>query len=203
LRSYPNERIPLASREVEALLLAAPQLRVFEADVECFALAHATRMLRGQPPLAPLRVRSLTVQCFEEPDEADVLSLAAAVAAHAWLTALTLDDVALNATAVLDALVDAALACRLREVELLDCQLSPASAPALARLLCGGLERLLISNLEHMVDLPAARLLGSALRESATLTAFHLRDGLLPPAGKMLIRTDKLENKRPALPLRR
>jgi hypothetical protein len=74
----------------------------------------------------------------EAPDEAAVLSLAADVAGHAWLAELLLDHLPLNTAAALDALVYAALARRLRAVNLCDCSLSPASAPALARLVRGG-----------------------------------------------------------------
>jgi hypothetical protein len=169
-----QERSVLKGEEVEALLRAAPLLRAFDADVRCEALAEASRLLRGELLFAPLRVRALTVVEDENqaPDGAAVLALAAAMSGHAWLAELTLDYVPLNTAALLDALVDAALARRLRTVELWRCRLSPASAPALARLLGGGLTRLAIGNLHP--DVPAALLLSSALRASTTLTSFQL-----------------------------
>ncbi len=190
LATRPNERTALASDNVEALLRAAPQLRVFDADVGCDTVAEASRLLRGEPLFAPLRVRALTVHEFEEeaPDEADVLAFAPVVAGHAWLAQLTLAGVPLNTAAVLAALVDAALACRLRAVELWRCQLSPASAPALARLLGGGLARLAISDMQSL-DLPSALPLSHALRASMTLTCLELRrvDFWHDPAAAVLL----------------
>ncbi len=116
----------------------------------------------------------LTVNSDEDEREAAVLALADDVAGHVWLAQLTLYDVPLNTAAALNALVDAALTRRLRAVELLRCQLSPASAPALSRLLGGGLARLVIVRMYPRLDAPAALLLSNALRASTTLTSFHL-----------------------------
>jgi hypothetical protein len=110
----------------------------------------------------------------EPPDEAAVLALAADVAGHAWLAELTLAGVPLNTSAALDALVGAALARRLSAVKLWRCQLTPVSAPALARLLSGGLAQLAVVSLHPHLDLPAALLLSNALRASTTLTSFQL-----------------------------
>jgi hypothetical protein len=111
----------------------------------------------------------------EAPHEAAVLALTADVAGCAWLAELALVHVPLATAVVLDAMVDAALARRLSAVRLVDCHLSPACAPALVRLLRGGLARLVISNLQQMLDMPAALLLSNELRASTTLTSFHLR----------------------------
>jgi hypothetical protein len=110
------------------------------------------------------------------------------VAGHAWLTELALENVPLNTAASLDAMVDAALARRLLAVELWDCQLSPASAPAYVRLLGGGLARLALVNMEQL-DVPAALLLSNALRVSATLTSFQLSaaDLWCDPAAAVLL----------------
>jgi hypothetical protein len=127
-----EERAELDILEVEALLRAAPQLRVVDVPVRCSSTADAARLLGGEL-FAPLRARALTVYELgaEAPDEAAVLALAAHVAGHAWLAELVLENVPLNTAAALDALVDAALARRLRAVELWRCPLTPASAPAL------------------------------------------------------------------------
>jgi hypothetical protein len=172
---------------VEALLRAAPELRLFEVDIGCESIADAARLLRNEPPFAPLRVRALTVQGGgEAPDEAAVLALAADVAGHAWLAELTLIAFPLNTAASLDALVDAALARRLRALDLRNCLLPPASAPALARLLGGGLSRLALAD---MLDAPAALLLGNALRASTTLTCLqlHRANVWLDPAAAVLV----------------
>jgi hypothetical protein len=179
----------LLSGSVERLLRAAPQLRVFEVDIGCELIADAARLLSGELLFAPLRVRALTVGHENEaPDEAAVLALAAAVAGHAWLAELTLEHVPLNTAAALDALVDAALARRLRAVVLYHCRLSPASAPALARLVDGGLARLDIVRMQHL-HVPAAQLLSNALRASTMLTSLTLCEvGLwLDPAAAVLL----------------
>ncbi len=73
-------------------------------------------------------------------------------------------DTPLDNDVALDAVVDAALAGDLTGVTLSNCSLSPASAPALARLLRGGgaLTRLFIWG-EHarLLDARAAERLGS------------------------------------------
>jgi Leucine-rich repeat (LRR) protein len=82
----------------------------------------------------------------------------------------------LDAPAALDAVVDAALARRLSSVTLHRCRLSPASVPALARLLGGDtLSELHINNaFEQLLDEPAATLLANALRANTSLTALTL-----------------------------
>jgi hypothetical protein len=186
-----EERAELASVHIEELLRAAPQLRVFDVDAECGTVAEASRLLRNEPPYAPLRVHALTVNGLEDdaPDEAAVLALATAVAGHAWLAELTFVGMPLNTAAVLDVLVDAALARRLRAVRLVRCQLSPESAPALARLLGGGLAELAIVSLHPQLDLNAAVLLSNALRASTTLTSCRLCEGGLwdDPAAAVLL----------------
>jgi hypothetical protein len=82
----------------------------------------------------------------------------------------------LDAPGAMDALVDAALARRLSYVRLGNCNLSPASAPALARLLRGdSLAKLNISGANmQLLDEPAATLLANALRANTSLTALTL-----------------------------
>jgi hypothetical protein len=67
-------------RDLEALLVAAPQLRTLEADVSCNNAADAHRVLRNEPPFGPLRVREL---CVNAREDTAVLALAADLAAHA------------------------------------------------------------------------------------------------------------------------
>jgi hypothetical protein len=161
--------------ELEALLSAAPQLRVCEADVLLDDAEEARRALRNEGVFGPLRVRA----CFlTNPLEAQLVSMFASVAAHASLTELHLEVVPLHNPAALDAFVDAALSLPLlRTVELgvMD-GFSPASAPALARLLGSGTltELALYDDGEAFLDVPAAVLLGDALRANATLTSLTL-----------------------------
>jgi hypothetical protein len=170
-------------RILQALLHAVPQLRTLEADVHCsleadvhcFA-ADAYRALRNEPPFGPLRVRHLSVSAHGATADT-VLALAADLAAHASLASVWLFDAPLDNPVVLDAVVDAALARRLTSVKLDSCHLSPASAPALARLLRGDmLTGLSIHNNRfwELLDAPAATLLANALRANSSLTALTL-----------------------------
>ncbi len=72
--------------------------------------------------------------------------------------------------------MDAALTLRLTSVTLQECNLSPDSAPALVRLVGGGaLAELDICGADwQLLDVPAALVLGNALRASSTLTALPL-----------------------------
>jgi hypothetical protein len=174
-----NERLDkLNTAALETLLRAAPRLDVCEADVTCTELTLARRMLRNEPPLSPLHVR--TFAFHGEPavlDEAAVVALAADLASHAHLRLLRLRHAPLNTAAALDAVVDAALSRRLTSVALGWCSLSPASAPALVRLISGGaLAQLDIGgNADALLDAPAALVLGNALRASSTITAVSMR----------------------------
>jgi hypothetical protein len=158
-----------------ALLLAAPQLRVLEADVDCDDAAEAHRVLRNELPFGPLRARHVSVRATAATADI-VLALAADVAEHASLASVRLYCAHLDAPAALDAVVDAALTRSLSSVQLIDCHLSRASAPALARLLGGNLlTELCIGNGDwQLLDAPAATLLADALRANTSLTALTL-----------------------------
>jgi hypothetical protein len=161
-------------RILQALLRAVPQLRTLEADVHCFA-ADAYRALRNEPPFGPLRVRHLSVSAHGATADT-VLALAADLAAHASLASVWLQAAPLDAPAALDAVVDAALARSLSSVRLNGCRLSPASAPALARLLRGDTltELDIHGGHDQLLDAPAAALLANALRANTSLTALTL-----------------------------
>jgi hypothetical protein len=160
--------------QVEALLHAAPQLRMLEVPVGG-TLDEARSVLRNDPPFGPVRVRRLRVYGGDFGED-DVLMLAADMSAHVWLMALKLFHMPLNTPAVLDAVVDAALAHRLSSLELEVCGLAPASAPALARLLGGGALTALSINTCGLrwLDDSAVAVLGDALRASSTLTSLSL-----------------------------
>jgi hypothetical protein len=161
--------------DLEALLRAAPQLRTLEADVHCVNAEEAKRVLRNEPPFGPLHVRLLRVNAAAAAADT-VLALATDLAAHAWLASVWLHIAPLDAPAALDAVVDAALACRLPSVTLDQCGLSPASAPPLTRLLAGNtLTELHIHGVSRqLLDAPAAALLANALRANTSLTALSL-----------------------------
>jgi hypothetical protein len=172
----------LRCEEVEALLRAAPLLRVLDADVQCDAGQQGEQlisMLRHEAPFGPLRVHRLNA-LFDglapAEREAAVTAFAAATAAHDSLTSLRLSDLPLATPAQLDAVVDAVLSRRIRSLELSACELSPASAPSLARLLRGSaLAELCIWNGgQPLLHAPDAALLANALRANSTLTTLQL-----------------------------
>jgi hypothetical protein len=171
LRTWTADGILLPQfAAVAALVRAAPQLRVFDADVKCDSFADAQRLLRNEGAFAPLLLRKLQVS-VDMQTLASALSLAEDLAAHSSLSDLVLLYAPLDTPAALDATVAAALALRLSGFELQDCCLSPASAPALARLLSGdALRRLIIINGSvQLLDASAAMVLGDALRANRTL----------------------------------
>jgi hypothetical protein len=161
--------------EVEALLRSAPLLRIFATDLTCARADVQTLRpaLRNEAPFAPLHVRQLYANLDNE-DAAGVVAFAADVAGHASLTGLSLEDARLGTPAALDAVVDAALARRMQSVMLEFCDLAPASAPALARLLSSDALTQLACTNAGLLDAPAAGTLAAALRANATLTSLTL-----------------------------
>jgi hypothetical protein len=161
--------------QVEAVLAAAPRLRLLAADVRCNDAAVAHRLLRNEGVFALLRVRKLSVDNVD--DEAGVLALAADMATHTCLTEVRLHDAPLRTLGVLDAVVDAALALRLSSLTLFCCNVTPASAPSLARLIGGGAltELCVFNDFQQLLDQPAAALIADALRANSTLTSFKLQ----------------------------
>jgi hypothetical protein len=165
--------------QLEALLRAAPQLRVLEAAAHCED-AHAARLLlRNEPPFGPLRLLSFSASDYAIEDDDGFFALAANPSLHASLRSLALNGVSLRSAAARDAVVDAALARRVTRVTLAFCSLGPAAVPALARLLRGNAltELLLQSNAheEPLLDYAAAAALGAALRDNTSLTSLTLQ----------------------------
>jgi hypothetical protein len=170
----PNHRDP-GLEHAEALLAAAPQLRVFATNLYDAPKVDAVRRaLRNEAPFGPLRVVRLGAH-LDGVDEAGTVAFAADVAAHAWLEVLALITAPLNTPAALDAVVDAALARRMHGVELYNCSLSGASIPALARLLGSDALTSLVCVSVRALDAPSARVLGAALRANSTLTHLSLK----------------------------
>jgi hypothetical protein len=166
---------------VAALLRAAPLLCAFDVDVSQAVPAVACRLLRNEPPFGPLRVHELAVVAPWLGGEADVHALAADLRASASsLSQLVLFFAPLGTQGALDAVVDAALACRLPALVLAGSSLSAASVPALVRLLGGGALKTLL--LHHNRAGPlllsgaegSAALLAAALRANSTLTELGL-----------------------------
>jgi hypothetical protein len=165
----------LGVREIEAVLRAAPQLRVFDTEVthHMSFTEEARRMLRNEGVFAPLRMHRLWTGIHNE-DADSLLALTAAVAAHASLTDVLISG-SLALPATLDAVVDAALARRLSTLALDWSRLTPAAAPALARLLqSGALRCLFVSGHDQLLDAAAAAMLSGALRANTTLVQLHL-----------------------------
>jgi hypothetical protein len=166
----------LASTEVEPLLRAAPLLLALHTKLYANESAGVRRMLHNEPPFGPLRATHLDVGGAMAAD--DVVAVAGDLPAHASLKSVRFIAVSLASAAALDAVVDAALACRLTHLCVCgDCGLSPASVPALARLLGGdALTSLDISGLDTDVDFldaQAATLMGAALRANRTLATLR------------------------------
>jgi hypothetical protein len=180
LHAYDNtpERSGFSVHDAELLLRAAPQLHVFASDVNCEVgdLESVRTALRNEAPFGTLRVRHLTANLRHNVDEAGVVAFAIDVAAHASLTRLTLLNTPLGTADALKEVVDAALARRMHTVVFRNCVLSPASAPALARLLGGGALTTLECYYMRLLDAPAAAVLAAALRDNTTLTSLTLVD---------------------------
>jgi hypothetical protein len=167
--------------DVEALLHAAPLLRVVDATVDCGDLALACRMLRNEGIFEQLRVRCLYLHDGHEDEEgngnepageADVLALATAMLSHESLAEIILESITLDTAVKLDAVVQAALTHRLRAVWISNAGLTGASLPALVRL-CGSSTLMFLcldGGAEVLPDAPAAVALGNALRANRLTT---------------------------------
>ena len=167
-------------QELQALLRAAPQLVLLEANAGV-SVADARPLLRNEPSFGPLQLRYLEVE-GDATNQAEVLGLIADVTTHPSLTGLTMQFISLDAPELVEAVVDAALARRLSSLQLDHCCLSPASAPALVRLLASdALRELALCNLvalheetyeqDRMFEGVAAALLAGAFCANTTLTA--------------------------------
>jgi hypothetical protein len=173
------------SLSVEAVVAAAPLLQVLTAeDVTC-KWNDAPRMLRAEPPFAPLQMRGSLTVCFHgrgwvvcgmERFGPFAAALADAALQPALLK-LHVQHVDTEQPAVMGALADAALARRLRELSFEYC--SPPAAGPLARLLTeGSLASLRFANDSEpdvpLFDAAGAALVAGALRVNTTLTKLKL-----------------------------
>jgi len=129
----------------EALLSAAPRLRLLECDAGAGEEAATTLRLLEEPQFAPVRLRAV---CLSEQVgfPLDVPAAAAQIALHTFLVRLELYDVALDTQPALDAVVVLAVS-QLQHLTMDCCRLLPASLSALTRMLgSGSLTELYISN---------------------------------------------------------
>jgi hypothetical protein len=164
--------------EIESLLRAAPHLRVLETHASVEATV-AGRMLRNEPPFGPLRLTQLYLNADAELTDEGVLSVTAGMVEHAApLVELAMHSAVFHDAAVLDAVVNAVLARRVRCLIMDGEWMTPASVPALVRLLDGdALEELGLGGQfpgADAFDEPTAALLGAALAANTTLTSLTL-----------------------------
>jgi hypothetical protein len=173
-----NTDAALSIEEMETVFAAAPRLQALNARVsdQCMALLP---LLRNDPPYGPLRISRLTVSFYQASD-ADVLTFAAAVAAHESLKGFVILNV--RFARGLNALVDAvAGSCLLSCLWAIACTTDAETAPTLTRLL----ERGSLTDLNiFCVGFPHAPeasmpALCAALRACRKL--MHLRFALNPP----------------------
>ena len=171
--------------EAEALLVAAPALRVVEVDLDCGS-GVVRRLLCRAPPFQPLLVQTLGLDWDEEDDLSQLFpAVMAEVRAHVTLKQLSLSCATIPeglGGRFVELTIDAALALRLTSLRLFSCGLTPVAVPALARLLSSTtLMRLSIDNQTRgpiepivLLDAAAAALLASALRANCTLRELEL-----------------------------
>ena len=156
---------------VERLVRAAPQLRVFRADVQA-TLAGAARLLRKEAPFEALQLNFVEIE--EDGilnDDAAVLALAAALAQHTTLRDLSVIGVSLQTPAVMDAVAAAVVQNGVPFLTIERCGLVPTSVPALVRLMRSRtLKTLSLDNSDGQVfTAPEALQLADAIAAHRTL----------------------------------
>jgi hypothetical protein len=121
---------------VEQLLAAAPRLRLLKCDAGLEgegALGPLPRMLH-EPQFALLCLQTLLIDAVDVQPPPDAQALAAWAATHTSLKRLDLWYIPLDSEPALDAVVHLAVS-QLQHIVLGSCSLSPASLPALTRML--------------------------------------------------------------------
>ena len=162
---------------MEDMVAAAPQLQVLEATVTCDC-AVAPALMRGEPPFGALRLREIRVALADFLGWVGLerfspfLATLADAALQPALASVQLYNAGLAQPQVMDALVDAALARRLRGLKLSRC--TPPGATSLARLLRGGALAELEMYETLQLDAPGGAVLADALRATTTLTRLRL-----------------------------
>jgi len=183
---YLNTDAPLTvTEELMAMFPALPRLQVLNTNIICLwcECKELLPLLRNDPPYGPLRVSQLQLySTYGDVSAADVLALAAAVAAHESLEGL--DVAEMHFAPGLNALVDAAAERRVLRLNLQSCDVDAESVPALVRLLQRG--SLTDLHISFSTGFPLAQeasvpTLCAALRTCRTLK--HLTLGLCPSNG--------------------
>jgi len=176
----------IATPTVEALVAAAPLLQVLMAENVWCKWELAPRVLRAEPPYAPLQLCGTLVVRFGDDNGrvggmerfAPFAAALADAALQPALSDLCICGADLAQPALMGALVDAAVARRLPELRLKFC--TPPAATLLARLLTeGSLDALEChptdpGTFTQHFDAAGAELVADALRVSKTLTQLRL-----------------------------
>jgi len=121
---------------IEQLLIATPRLCLLECDALLRgeeAEGPVPRLLR-EPQFAPLRLQMLMINATNVQPPLDLPALAAWAATHPSLNYFILFGAQLDSQPALDAVASVATS-QLQMLGLFDCHLSPASLPALTRML--------------------------------------------------------------------
>ena len=193
---YDAMRNDLENPETLAILLrAAPQLQILEADANG-TYTDACAFLRNEDAFCPLRLRNLMAVEFRElvggviprgfgqqKAVKELIELLGNTDLHPSLKGFGICRAALDDDTMLGALVDAALARRLSSLRLWMCHLTPASIPAIARVLgSGALRELAIIAHEDsppLLEQHGALQLGMALHSNTKLEKFAFECGRL------------------------
>jgi hypothetical protein len=181
--------------DFEAIVAAAPLLQVLRVEGVSCTWKDAPRMLRAEPPFAPLQMGEGLYVRFDDQNDlraggmerfGPFAAALANVTLQPALLRLGIELADVSQPAAMEALADAALARRLCELTLHYCT-PPAAAP-LARLLAGGsLTGLEIMDTLHepgaigppLFDAAGAALVADALRVNTTLTVLQLHTTFL------------------------
>jgi hypothetical protein len=174
-----------STSDVDAVMAAAPLLQLLKSEHVWCKWEDASRVLRAEPPFAPLQMRRLLDLGFDGAD--DIASMncfgqfATALAdatLQPALSELYVGPADTAQPAVMGALVDAALARRLRKLTFEEC--TPLAAAPLARLLAeGSLVALQLCPpagdfVTPQFDAAGAAQVADALRVNTTLTELNL-----------------------------
>ena len=170
--------------EVRLLLKLAPLLQLLELGL-CFDGHPAHDVLLKEPPFGPLRVQSIIVDgdrpvVLHPPGPpVDVFALCADLRNLGSLQSLSVSGVDVDTAAAMGALVDAAIALRLRELTLYGCAAGSETLPALTRFVSSGAARKVVvfTDDELFVNDNATRAFCTAVRTSS-LEWLEFHDGM-------------------------
>ena len=169
------------------LLRCAPALQELYTDVGSVAVvdswlpvAQALPLLRGEPPWAPLHLRSLCVLVPGDDVDDAVRALAAALRhpCDVYVRALHVYSYGVQGfeAAAFEDLADAIVFAGTRELQLTNCGLGPAAAPALVRLLSDSwVQELKLGASRQVLDQGSVAPVAEALRANDYITSFALR----------------------------